>query len=403
MGERAAKLASSLGERRAVGSLCRHERDHARLGLGERARLVRAHHIHRRERLDRVQLLREHAAPRDLVRGHGGGEVDQQDQPLRHEADDTRGYRLDPCFVGVNAGDDRDRQRDRERYRSGDDPQQQPVVRALQRRARVAEAARRRGQLRGTAVVADCGRLEQRTAFDDERTGPHRLPAIAHHRFGLAGEVSLIERQPIGLDQRPVRHDLVARRQPHEVVGDHLLDGHATIHPVAHHQCVGRHQRREPVELALGADLLEGPDRDVRHQDPEEQRIPPRRERDRENPEHEQDRVGDGQRVRTDDARVRTARPLRCLPPARGQTPAGLDAGQPPRRRPRASGVSIHAHGQPILSSPRCACSPRPRPPRPGHARLARSVATTDAPRPAWRHAGTDGYCDDGIIRGVGP
>ncbi len=75
-------------ERRAVGPRGRHERDHARLGLGERARLVRAHDIDRRERLDRVQLLREHAALRDLVRRDGGGEVDQQDQPLRHEADE---------------------------------------------------------------------------------------------------------------------------------------------------------------------------------------------------------------------------------------------------------------------------------------------------------------------------
>ncbi len=190
--------------------------------------------------------------------------------------------------------------------------------------------------LRGTAVLADRGRLEQRGAFGDERARPHRLSALTHHRFGLAGEVGLIECQPVGLDQRPIGHDLFARRQPHEVAGDHLLDGHATIGSVANHPCVGGHQRCEPVELALGADLLEGPDRDVRHQDPEKQRISPRRERDREHPEHEQDRVGNGERVGTDDARVRTARPLARRPAARGQAPAGLGAGQPLRRRPRS-------------------------------------------------------------------
>ena len=47
------------------------------VGLGQRPGLVGADHVDRRERLDRVELLGEHAAPRHLRRGDRRGEADR--------------------------------------------------------------------------------------------------------------------------------------------------------------------------------------------------------------------------------------------------------------------------------------------------------------------------------------
>jgi hypothetical protein len=60
---------------------------------------------------------------------------------------------------------------------------------------------------------------------------------------------------------------------------------------IAHDDRLRGNQRREPVERPLGADLLERADRDVREQDPEEERILPRPERERQHPKQEQDRI----------------------------------------------------------------------------------------------------------------
>jgi hypothetical protein len=89
-----------------------------------------------------------------------------------------------------------------------------------------------------------------------------------------------------------------------------LVDWHPAVDSLSNDDRVGGDQRREPVERALGADLLKGPDRDVRDEDPEEQGISPRRERDRQHAEEQQDAVGDVQRVGADDARVGAARAL---------------------------------------------------------------------------------------------
>jgi len=61
------------------------------------------------------------------------------------------------------------------------------------------------------------------------------------------------------------------------------------IRAVPHNDRVRRDKRGEPVECPLGADLLEGADHDVRYQNPEEQSVPPGREREDEHPE---DRTG---------------------------------------------------------------------------------------------------------------
>src|SRR6185437_3690404 len=85
----------------------------------------------------------------------------------------------------------------------------------------------------------------------------------------------------------------------------------------------------QAVERALGSDLLKGPDHDVRDQDAEKQRIPPRRERDRQHSEDEQDPVGDGQRVGAEDAGVGAARATARKLAAPLEPSRSLDFGKP--------------------------------------------------------------------------
>ncbi len=66
------------------------EPDDAKRGLGERAGLVEADDVDRRERLDRVQLLDERAATRHAQRGDGVRQADEQHEPFGDERDDRR-------------------------------------------------------------------------------------------------------------------------------------------------------------------------------------------------------------------------------------------------------------------------------------------------------------------------
>ena len=83
--------------------------------------------------------------------------------------------------------------------------------------------------------------------------------------------------------------------------------GTPRVAPVADDHRLRGDQRGEPVERALRADLLERPDPDVRDQDPEEERVLPRPEGDRQDAEQQKDPVRDRQRVRANDARVAAA------------------------------------------------------------------------------------------------
>ena len=195
----------------------------------------------------------------------------------------------------------------------------------------MAESARGGGQPLGTAVRPDRGGLEQRAALDHERARPHLPSGAAHRQLGLAGQVGLIERKPLRRRQGPVGDHLVTGRQAHQVAGHHLVDRHAAIGSVPDHNRVWSDERREAVECSLRSDLLEGPDRDVRDQDPEKQGIPPRCEHDREHAEDQQDPVGNRQRIGADDAAVGAARASARSLPTRVEASRSLDLGQPGR------------------------------------------------------------------------
>ena len=81
----------------------------------------------------------------------------------------------------------------------------------------MAEGARGGGQPGRAAVRADRRRLEERRALDRERARPHRLARPAHDRLGLAGQVGLVQGEPVRRHHGAVGDHLVAGRQAHEV------------------------------------------------------------------------------------------------------------------------------------------------------------------------------------------
>jgi hypothetical protein len=196
----------------------------------------------------------------------------------------------------------------------------------------MAESARGGGQPLGAAVRGHRGGLELRAALDHERSRPHLFPGAAHDQLRLAAQVGLIEREPLGRRHGPVGDHLITRRQAHQVARHDLVSRHAAVGSVPDHNRVWSDERRQAVERTLRSDFLEGPDRDVRDEDPEKQGVTPRCEHDREHAEYQQDPVGNRQRVGADDARVRAARAFARNLSARLEAPHRLDLGQPGRR-----------------------------------------------------------------------
>ena len=133
--------------------------------------------------------------------------------------------------------------------------------------------ARGPGQLGGVAVGADRGRLQVALALDHEGAREHLVALVAEDRLRLAGQLRLVERDPVGADQLAVGRDLVAVLDPHQVADDDLVDRHLARLAVADDGRLGDDQRRELVEGALRPDLLEGADRDVGGEDREEERV----------------------------------------------------------------------------------------------------------------------------------
>jgi hypothetical protein len=135
----------------------------------QRAGLVDADRVHRGQRLDRVQLLGEHAAPRHAHGRRRVGEADEHDEPLGHQAHDT-GRRGRHGGLGLHVAVVERVAEDRaETDDEHDQRVQQAVDGALERRARMAERARLSRDLRGEAVGADGGDLVGARALDHER------------------------------------------------------------------------------------------------------------------------------------------------------------------------------------------------------------------------------------------
>ena len=143
--------------------------------LGQRAGLVDAQRVDGGERLDRVELLRERAAPRHAHRRRRVGEADEQHQPLGNERHDPGRRGRDGRAQVHVAVVERVAEDRAEAEHQAHEAVQEPVDRALQRRTRVAEGARLAGEARGEAVDTDGGDLVGAGALDGERAGAHRF------------------------------------------------------------------------------------------------------------------------------------------------------------------------------------------------------------------------------------
>ena len=110
---------------------------------------------------------------------------------------------------------------------------------------------------------------------------------------------------------------------------DELLHPRLPHRAGAHDGCVRCNERRQPVERSLRSYLLHRPDPGVGDEDPEEERVLPLAERQRQATGDGQDQIEDGEDVRADDPGVRATalRPLRW--PALGQAAFRLGLREP--------------------------------------------------------------------------
>ena len=135
----------------------------------------------------RIPRLREAKGPRDV------DDAREQDEPLRHHVDGGSDDGREPLVERRAAQDERDGQREDERYAERDQRDDQAVDPFLQRRRRMAELARLADELLRIALDTDRRADERAGSLDDERAGEDVLTGRLHHRVRLAGQDRLVD------------------------------------------------------------------------------------------------------------------------------------------------------------------------------------------------------------------
>ena len=325
-------------ERRLRRRLVIHP-DHAVEGdgpVGESAGLVQAHHVHPGQALHRGKLLHQDPAPGQRDRGRAEGDAGQQDQPLRHHADqrgDGRGGALARGLVGMQLADDEQHRHRRDRPR---DVAQDLVDARDQLRAHQREPPRLRRQLPGVRLGAHPGRLVAARPGNHEAARQQAFAGPLVHRLGLPGEQRLIGLQAHAVAHHPVRDQLVASPKRDQIIGHKLLDSDVARRAITDHPDPRRAEHGEPVQRPLSPQLLPDADQRIGDQHDAEQRVLRLPEGQDHGQQHAQQQVEPGEDVRAQDLGDRAAGPLsaRVRQPARA--PLGnLGAAQPGRRRHR--------------------------------------------------------------------
>jgi hypothetical protein len=299
------------------------------------AGLVQAHHVHPGQALHGGELLHQDPAPGQRDRGRAEGDAGQQDQSLRHHADqrgDGRGRALARVLAGMQLAED---QQHRHRRNRPGDVAQDLVDARDQLRAYYREPPRLRRQLPGVRLGAHPGRLVAARPGHHEAARQQLIARLLVYRLGLPGQQRLISLQARAVPHHPVRHQLIAGAQVDQIIGDQLLDGDLARRAVAEHPDPRRAEHGEPVQRPLGPQLLPDPDQRVGDQHDAEQGVLRLADHHDHGQQHAQKQVEPGQDVRAQDLAGRPAGPLpaRVRQPARA--PVGdLDAAQPTRRRP---------------------------------------------------------------------
>jgi len=299
---RRGEAAERLLDSRPVDAGARHDVGDTDPRVGQRPGLVDAEGVDRGKRLDRVQLLHESSEPGEADGGGGERQRDEEDEALGDERDHARDGGLDRVADADVLPLERDDEDHAQRDHGADQHEEQTVDLALEGRTGMAELARRARDPLRVRVRAGSGDEEGAGALEDEAPRPHLLSARARDAAGLAGQDRLVEHEAVALDEISVGRHLVAGAEPHEVAGNDLPDGDRSRLAAADDDGVRGHERGEPLELVLRPYLLPDPDSGVGDDDPEEERVAPVGEGEREDAESQQDRVEGRQHVGADDA-----------------------------------------------------------------------------------------------------
>ena len=241
---------------------------------GERARLVRAQHVHRSEVLNRVQALHDHVFPRHR---HGPlGEAYRNDhrEHLGRESDGDRQGK-EEGFVPVVLGQSVDEKDDGHHHRHEPDHEPGESVDAdVERRLRrgLGEfAGQRPEQGAGACLHHDRGRGAALHTGAEEaqiRTFERILIRSPLQDLGLFGgeglprERRLADEQILGRQQSHVCRYHVAGRQHDDVARDDFAQRDLTPHPVAQRRCCDPNHGPERGRRRAGAGLLHEPQGD---------------------------------------------------------------------------------------------------------------------------------------------
>jgi hypothetical protein len=161
----------------------------------------------------------------------------------------------------------------------------------------VAERAGLAGDLLRVAVLPHRVHLVVAGPSNHERSRERPVADPLADAVGLAGEQGLVRLQPGRGEHLAIHHDLVARAELEHVAEHDLAHGHGPDHAVAHHGGLGRVEHREPVEGALGPQLLDDPGGRVGDQDQPEQGVLERADDQDDDQQPAQQRVERGQQV----------------------------------------------------------------------------------------------------------
>ncbi len=93
--------------------------------------------------------------------------------------------------------------------------------------------------------------------------------------IGFAGEKGFVDLEAVGDPEAAVGDDLIAGPEPEDVAEHDLLDGDLEIVAVADDPGPGDVEHGQPVEGALGPDLLDDADQGVPHHDQAEEGVLP--------------------------------------------------------------------------------------------------------------------------------
>ena len=160
------------------------------------------------------------------------------------------------------------RRHDRPRHVPQDPVDARPELRADQ-----GEPPRLIGQPHRVGVGPDGGGAVAPRAGHDERSRADLVPRGLADGIGLAGQQGLVHLEAVGPEHLAVDDDLVARHRVHDVVEDEVRRRQLADVARAHRADGRRGQHLEPLQGPLRAELLDDPDRRVRHEHQPEQGI----------------------------------------------------------------------------------------------------------------------------------